>query len=553
MDAFTAYVKPAFEHAAKLAAIVPVWMLLVMMDKHLLGLPVFGGSFWHSSRIPPRITLKDRHCGEHSSHSDGSRGSGAGGGQGHEEAAAFNSSPLVHASEDVTTPKNAQPSQASSFVAESLPVQACGTTALSLNQPLEVHDPFSSSSPWLEPGCVASAVLLVLVIAFMGLIVKKARSPLGKRQVSEARKTSDVETQSKCPPARPNFTGNVKFWMCCESTFEEVGLRYPGKTLEDSIEELQLPIAGWSMPATAFEITSSAPAPASTSPPLPTILSPALSQPAIVYPEPIPIPPTQNLSLPTLTSGETAPLASAPAPTPASALLPQSTTPSPALSLPVNVYAEPAPTPSTQTVGFPTATSVETMPSVPASAPPPAPALAPLSRPTISPPASSEPAIVNMDKTPSTPTPTLPETPYLIRSESVDSGNIDDNNSLDGAPATGERKKKYKMRQNKKKRIAKRAAAEEAREKAAEASKNPGEETAEVQGEEEEQEGAPEEKPEEKPEEVGLEASEPPTAVDEAPEANKQKKKKRRRQKRKHEVKERSPNDIGCKPDHLAE
>ena len=55
---------------------------------------------------------------------------------------------------------------------------------------LEVHDPFNSSSSWLEPGYVASAVFLCLIFVF----VHSHWYHFGKSQAPQSRRPIDIET-----------------------------------------------------------------------------------------------------------------------------------------------------------------------------------------------------------------------------------------------------------------------------------------------------------------------------------------------------------------------
>ena len=173
---------------AKLAAIVPAWILLIMTDKHLLGLPVLEGSLWHSPRIPPRLTSRARRGYEHASPSNFGRHSACScddsvncsAGQHERGSGSFVIS-------------NAHPSQEPIAIPRSSPVLASGTTALSLYQPLEVHDPFPTSSRWLEPGYVMSFVIFVLVLAFLRIITNCHRKSVGNSQITQARNACDFE------------------------------------------------------------------------------------------------------------------------------------------------------------------------------------------------------------------------------------------------------------------------------------------------------------------------------------------------------------------------
>ena len=80
---------------------------------------------------------------------------------------------------------------------------------MSIYQPLEVHDPFNSSSRWLEPSDVGCVVLLALMITFLGIILTKGRGhPFGKRQLYQ---TNDIETPSPDPLSGQGLTEKLEF------------------------------------------------------------------------------------------------------------------------------------------------------------------------------------------------------------------------------------------------------------------------------------------------------------------------------------------------------
>ena len=194
MDSFTqvaAYLQPTLEYAAKIGSIVSLWMLLVATDKHLLGLPIFKGSLWHSPRIPPRFAIKGRCGGKDASSSHLNEKSTGNGSDGPvpEEVAPFGSSPIERGFAEFTTTSH-QPLHPSHPSDDFLSLSASGSSALSIYQPLEVHDPFNRSSQWLQPGFVGYAVLLVLVLAFLRWFL------FGKNEPTQARKTSDIDTSS---------------------------------------------------------------------------------------------------------------------------------------------------------------------------------------------------------------------------------------------------------------------------------------------------------------------------------------------------------------------
>lgn len=238
MDSFTqaaAYLQPTLEYAAKLGSIIPLWMLLVMADKHLLGLPMLEGSFWHSPRIPPRFTLKARHGGENVSHLNASgQSADSGGDLVYEEAAPFEPSPLQSGFTESSTPC-AQATQAASLVPESLSLQASGTTALSIYQPLEVHDPFSSSCTISTADYVGGAVILVLVIAFLGIIVKCGW--FSKNQTPQSQTTSDTKTSVPDTLTGPELIEKLALPVCWDFDIGEVGRTWPDLPLQDYFTE----------------------------------------------------------------------------------------------------------------------------------------------------------------------------------------------------------------------------------------------------------------------------------------------------------------------------
>ena len=128
-----------------------------------------------------------------------------------------------------------------------------------------------------------------------------------------------------------------------------------------------------------------------------------------------------------------------------------------------------------------------------------------------------------------------------VLSDAGDAGDILATDGLDGVLTMGEgTKKKKKIRQNKKRRIAKRAAAEETAREVDQAPSTPLEDTEEC----EENQG--------EANEVESEASDPAeTGLGAA--SNASKKKRRRRKGRKHEVMDHARNDFDHEPDKLAE
>ena len=298
MDSFAqvaAYLQPTLEYAAKLGSIIPLWMLLIMADKHLLGLPIFGGSLWHSPRIRPHFTIKGGHGGGHTPTSKSGRHSaGNGSGTTHDGTASFGSSPVESDSKDFATPY-AQPSQAPLSTSNSLPVWASGTAALSVYQPLEVHDPFNPSSPWLEPGYVASAVFLFLIFAF----VHCRWYLFGKSQASQSRRPIDIEAFDSDPLLREQLTGKTEFQICWESILEELVL--PNIPINEPMPPTQTLSLST---VTSVQIQPSAPVPLLQMLSLSAVKS---TQTPPSLPTPPPPPSTPTLSLSAIVSVSTAP------------------------------------------------------------------------------------------------------------------------------------------------------------------------------------------------------------------------------------------------------
>lgn len=411
MDSFTqaaAYLQTPLEYAAKIGSIIPLWMLLVVMDKHLLGLPLFEGSFWHSPRIPPQFTIKGRHGVKHTSSSNFSqRSTGNGsGGPVPEDVAPFGPSLIERGSAEFTTPCH-QPSNLLHHCHDSLPVLASDSTVLSIHQPLEVHDPFNPSSQWLEPGFVGCAVLLVLVLALLRIIACGRWFPFGNNEAKQSRKTNNIETPSNDALGQQSLAEKTE--SCWESTVEKLGLGHSGMFSEDYLEQLRMPTT--QIPSEVGQ--HSIPIQVEGGPSMQT----QSSTPAT------PSPP-QRLSFPAVASGQTPP--SIPAPH--------------ISSLPPNVAI--GRVPSAPTVH---ATSVGTVPS-------PSPTLH--RTPVESAEGSREESGGSCETT-----------DFVIGDVVVSKkGEDGSNEGLDEVAAMGEEKpKKKKIRQNAKRREAKRVAAEEAR------------------------------------------------------------------------------------------
>lgn len=370
MDSFTqvaAYLQPSLESVAKLASIIPLWLLLIMADKHLLGLPLFEGSLWRSPRIPPRFNIKGGHGGEYDSRSNfGRHSSGSDERPVHgEEAAPFGPSRLKRAFAECST-LHRKPSHVPAFLSDSSPSWASGTTALSLYQPLEVHDPFNTSSPWLEPCYVGTAVLLVLAFAFLRTITNGHWSPFGKNKASQARKTSNVETLVPDPVAGQQVTEQMEFPVCWESNLEAVGLAYAAlATIPDRINDPTPPPQSL---GNSTVISVQVPPSVQAPPPPPPFQMSSFSTdklvqtpPSVQATPPPPQPPPQSLSLSTVTSIQTSP----PAPVPPY--------PPPTLNLPAISSVDRVPLTPVRTspgLGRSMVTCAHPTPSAPASAPP---------------------------------------------------------------------------------------------------------------------------------------------------------------------------------------
>lgn len=188
-------------YAAKLSSLVPAWMLLIVADKHLLGLPVLQGSLWRSPRIPPRFTINGHHGGDRGSKPNS--GGNGGRGSGSNETPPHDASQVERGFAAFTQPFH-QPSQASQSLPEFAQTLTIGSTAVIVYQPLEVHDPFTSSSHWLEPGYAEKAGLCVCLLVLTYTIAKKSWRSLDKSE-KQRRKTGNSEALafSLPPPDQP--------------------------------------------------------------------------------------------------------------------------------------------------------------------------------------------------------------------------------------------------------------------------------------------------------------------------------------------------------------
>ena len=206
MDYFAqaaAYLRPSVELVAKLSSAIPVWMMMVMADKHLLGLPLLGGSVWYSPRIPPRFTIGAKPSGDHP----------AAGSEPSQQSTSNEPSSTKHGFADIATlfaqPSPSPLSVANSLslpspsplsIANSLSLPCSSTTALTIFTPLEVHDPLPISTGWYESGDVFIWAFMVLLLTIIGALINDDWSWFGGQQASEVpqvRHTHDIGMQSE--------------------------------------------------------------------------------------------------------------------------------------------------------------------------------------------------------------------------------------------------------------------------------------------------------------------------------------------------------------------
>ena len=219
MDSFAqaaVYLQPSLDFVAKLSSIIPVWMMMVMADKHLLGLPLLGGSVWYSPRIPPRLTISSGRGGEHASGLEFGRRSASPG-----------PSPLER-----DLPSSTTPFQALHLFSDYQPQGASSATALTLHQPLEAHDPLVSSSGWLEHGYVGGAVLLVVVISCVAVITR------GRWY----RNTSNTQTSLPELFAHGQHIEEMEFPTCWDSILEDLLSDQSDETLEETLDQPSTPM-----------------------------------------------------------------------------------------------------------------------------------------------------------------------------------------------------------------------------------------------------------------------------------------------------------------------
>ena len=107
---------------------------------------------------------------------------------------------------------------------------------------MEVHDPFHSSSQWLQSGFLCGAIILVLVMVSLGVITNGRRHPLGKGQAAQTRKIRDIETPFPVPFAQQQLTEKIEFPTFWEPTLEGLALAVPSELLEESVEQPTTPV-----------------------------------------------------------------------------------------------------------------------------------------------------------------------------------------------------------------------------------------------------------------------------------------------------------------------
>ena len=238
MDYFTqaiAYLKPSIEVLAKVGSIIPVWMILIMADKHLMGMPLLEGSMWQSPRIPRRITMKPNNreakpsrfeTGRHSATANPDSSHGG-------EEARFSesvrrsessSSSLFEPGFSDITMQTRQLNWESLVVSHSPSLGASTTTAIANYTPLEVHEPLFAHTAWYEPGYCGIAIMLVVAMLLLGIF--SIYRSLCKSQASKAsahRNTKDVGTQFPDPPAQQHLVLEIPaYWEFIPSAVEPV-------------------------------------------------------------------------------------------------------------------------------------------------------------------------------------------------------------------------------------------------------------------------------------------------------------------------------------------
>ena len=219
------YLKPSVEFFAKISAIIPLWMIAVIADKHLLGLPLLEGSMWRSPRIPPRITIKPNHEEEKPSRfkTDQHSATGSPSPSRHGEEAPLSesvrpsepssSSPFGPGFSDIAT-EIGQPNQEFAFISQYPSLGASTTTALSIHTPLGMHDPLFAWTAWDESTYVCAAIMLLAAMLFLGIInIGRSLCTSQASQPSTHRQTKDVGTQFPDATAYPHLVLEIPaYW-----------------------------------------------------------------------------------------------------------------------------------------------------------------------------------------------------------------------------------------------------------------------------------------------------------------------------------------------------
>lgn len=229
MDCFAqaaAYLAPSIEILAKLSSIIPVWMALVMADKHLMGLPLLEGSIWRSPRIPPQLTITPNRGKASSSRSESSQYSGPASpnsSRGDEETHPFesvrpsepsSSSPFEPTLTDVIT-QIQQPTLGPLIGSHSPSSDGAPTTALSIFTPLEMHDPlFHWGTAWYESNYYCIAVMVAAAMLILGILnILQSLGIDRSTPASRHRDTKDVGTQfPESPQTQLLVTEYPIFW-----------------------------------------------------------------------------------------------------------------------------------------------------------------------------------------------------------------------------------------------------------------------------------------------------------------------------------------------------
>ena len=228
MDSLTqaaAYLRPSLEVFAKVGSIIPLWMIMVMTDKYLLGIPLLEGSIWRSPRIPPRISMGKKHGDVKSSpfktdrdSATDSPNSSRGGEDGHFFEAVRPSTPsssgLFEPDFSDTTTQIRRLNQGSPFISNSLSLRASSTTALSVYTPLEMHDPLFAWTPWYESDYYCAVIMLLAAMLFLGIInIGRSLWTSQGTEESTKRNTKDVGMQFRDTLAQQHLTLEIPaYW-----------------------------------------------------------------------------------------------------------------------------------------------------------------------------------------------------------------------------------------------------------------------------------------------------------------------------------------------------